>query len=657
MTQKPKSDPKKLKSMLESVSDQEKIRILNELAGSYYELPPKDRMAFAEQAGELSKRFCDPKSEAEAYNHLGVAYNNIGNSHESVKYFLKALRIMEQIDDQDGIADSHVNLGQANFYLDDFDKALEYFQKALDVRKKIGGKPDISQALILVGNVMAKMARYDEALDYYFKALILKEEIDDKIGISQIQNNLGNVYFAIKEPEKALKYRLKALQIDRELGNEWEIANTAFNIAEGYLQVKQPEKAYPYILESQKIANELQNEGLLRDNLHNLSLYHELRGEYQEALNYQREYSEATKTLFAKELREKIAEMQIQYGTEKLEEMVAEQTRELRETLTGRIQMEDALRKSEVMHRLLFDNLGDAVFIASRDGRILAANPAASQQTGYSHEELIGMNIIGDLTTAEPEITREKGAKRLAREETLFFEEEKHRKDGTTYISECVVTKIEYDGQPGNLSVNRDITKRVQAEEAVRLSFSQLAEATSRAMETQDPYTVGHQRQVAELAKEVGEKMGLDQDRLSGLYIGGLLHDIGKIAVPSEILTQPGKLSEVEWGIIRSHPRRGYEILKETDFPWPVADMTLHHHERLDGSGYPDGLKDGKLSLEVRILGVCDVVDAMSSDRPYRAARPKEMVIEELLSDRGTRYDEKVVDIMLGILEDGTAKG
>ena len=199
--------------------------------------------------------------------------------------------------------------------------------------------------------------------------------------------------------------------------------------------------------------------------------------------------------------------------------------------------------------------------------------------------------------------------------------------------------------------------KHKQAEEALRLSFIQLAETVSRAMESQDPYTAGHQRQVAELARMVGEKLGLEPDRLQGIYIAGLLHDIGKISIPAEILTHPGKLSDAEWALIRTHPRRGYEILEQVEFPWPVADITLHHHERLDGTGYPDGIKGNELSLEVRILGVCDVVDALSSDRPYRPARPKEMVVEELLSGKGTKYDEKVVDIMLEILEDGTATG
>ena len=308
-----------LKSRLENVSGQEKIEILKELAGAYWELPPNDRIAFAEQAIELSEEFHDHKSKADAFNHLGVAYNNLGDSPKSMDYFLKALDIMEKIDDKNGMAQSFTNIGQANFYLDYFDKAMEYFQKAHDTGEEIGDKRVVSQSLLLIGNVKSKTGKYDDALDYYFEALEIKNEINDKIGISQIYNNIGNVYLATGKTEKVLEYRLKSLQIDRELDDKWEIALTTFNIAEYFLLNNQPEKAYPYILESQKLAKYLDNKGLIKDNLYNFSLYYELSGDYQKALKYQRDFTESTKKQFSVEINEIIAEMQIKYETEKKE--------------------------------------------------------------------------------------------------------------------------------------------------------------------------------------------------------------------------------------------------------------------------------------------------------------------------------------------------
>jgi len=198
-----------------------------------------------------------------------------------------------------------------------------------------------------------------------------------------------------------------------------------------------------------------------------------------------------------------------------------------------------------------------------------------------------------------------------------------------------------------------DITDRKRAEEKLERSFVELAETVSRAMKFRDPYTAGHQRRVAELARLVGEKMGLDKDRLMGLYIGGLLHDIGKCSTPESILSKPGKLIDEEWALVHVHAKQGYEILDGASFPWPVADMALHHHERLDGSGYPDGISGDELSLENRILGVCDVVESMISFRPYRPARSIEEVLEEIKDGKGTKYDPAVVDIMLQIIEGG----
>jgi PAS domain S-box-containing protein/putative nucleotidyltransferase with HDIG domain len=340
-------------------------------------------------------------------------------------------------------------------------------------------------------------------------------------------------------------------------------------------------------------------------------------------------------------------------GSFALRARVRSKTRELRQQIAERQQAEEALRESEEQFRAIFETAQDSIFIKDCTLKYTQVNPAMEKLFKLQSSKLIGLTDEDLFSDEAASHIREVDSRVLGGE--IIDEEHAKPVKGIPYTFHLI--KVPLRNSSGEIiglcGIARDITERARVKEKLKNSFLQLARAASRAMETQDPYTVGHQRQVAELAKRIGEKMGLDQDRLSGLYIGGLLHDIGKIAIPSEILTQPGKLREEEWGIIRSHPQRGYEILKETDFPWPVADMVLHHHERLDGSGYPDGLKDGELSLEVRILGVCDVVDALSSDRPYRPARPQRMVIEEILSGRGTKYDEKVVDIMLEILEGG----
>ncbi len=177
--------------------------------------------------------------------------------------------------------------------------------------------------------------------------------------------------------------------------------------------------------------------------------------------------------------------------------------------------------------------------------------------------------------------------------------------------------------------------------------------AISRAVEARDPYTAGHQRRVADLACAIAGRLGLSEERIEGISMGATIHDIGKIQIPAEILTKPSNLSELEYGFIREHSRVGYEILHDIHFPWPVAEMAYQHHERLDGSGYPQGLKGDEICLEARIVAVADVVEAMSTHRPYRASLGIEKALEEINANRGKLYDAGVVDACLALFEEG----
>jgi HD-GYP domain-containing protein (c-di-GMP phosphodiesterase class II) len=193
--------------------------------------------------------------------------------------------------------------------------------------------------------------------------------------------------------------------------------------------------------------------------------------------------------------------------------------------------------------------------------------------------------------------------------------------------------------------------RQKEIEKKLKLSFFDLVETVSRVLDSHDPYTSGHARRVAEYARIVGKEMGVSKDMSDGLYVCGLLHDIGKISIPDSILCKPGKLTKEEWQLIQTHTSRGYEILKDCSLPWPAADVALHHHEQPDGNGYPDGLVAQEISIENRILKVCDTVEAMSTNRPYRIARSKNEVIAELADGRGIRYDAEIADIVLRLLE------
>ncbi len=318
-------------------------------------------------------------------------------------------------------------------------------------------------------------------------------------------------------------------------------------------------------------------------------------------------------------------------------------------------EVEETLQENEKRFRALIENSSDIIQVIDSEGVIRYVSPSIQRILGYRPEELIGRPSVDFVHPDDLPIVARGFKEAFEKPEVpqVTVCRCKH-KDGTWRLIEGIGAN-----QLGNPAVNgfisnmHDITERKRAEEQLERSFIDLAETVSRAVGSRDPYTSGHQRRVAKLARLVGKKMRLDKDRLMGLYIGGLLHDIGKISTPEVILSKSGKLAEEEWALIHAHARRGYEILDGSQFPWPVAEMALHHHERMDGSGYPDGISGDELSLENRILGVCDVVEAMSSFRPYRPARSLPEILKELSSGRGTKYDPAVVDVMLELIGSG----
>jgi putative nucleotidyltransferase with HDIG domain len=175
-------------------------------------------------------------------------------------------------------------------------------------------------------------------------------------------------------------------------------------------------------------------------------------------------------------------------------------------------------------------------------------------------------------------------------------------------------------------------------------------EAMSKSMEWRDPYTAGHQKRVALISEAIAKKMGWDEERIRGLFLAALVHDLGKIAAPSEILTKPSKLSDIEMSLIKEHPETGYEILKDIPFPWQIAMMVRQHHERLDGSGYPHGLKANEILIEARILAVADTIEAISTHRPYRPSLGTDKAIEQITLEAGTRLDPDIVTIAIDLL-------
>jgi len=330
--------------------------------------------------------------------------------------------------------------------------------------------------------------------------------------------------------------------------------------------------------------------------------------------------------------------------------------------ITERKKVEEVLHQSEERYRTILDEMADAYFEVDLAGNYTFVNDTVCRHLGYSREELIGTTFRGQMIKEEFEKIYKAFGKIYMTgkpESDIFYK--LLRKDGTTRFAE--MTGFPLKNQQGEVvgfrGIGRDITERKQAEEEHQQSFELMrkalratVQAISMTVEMKDPYTAGHQQRVSDLARSIATEMGLSADQLEFIRAASSIHDIGKIAVPAEILSKPTKLTDLEFSIIKTHSQSGYDILKDIEFPWPVADVILQHHERMNGSGYPQGLKGENIIMGARILAIADVVEAIASHRPYRPALGIDIALEEISRNKGILYDADAVDACLRLFRE-----
>ncbi len=325
-------------------------------------------------------------------------------------------------------------------------------------------------------------------------------------------------------------------------------------------------------------------------------------------------------------------------------------------------QNEESLRQSEEKYRTILESIGDGYYEVDLAGNFTFFNNAACQIWGYPREEMMGMNSrVYTEEATNKKLYQTHNIVYRTGEPGRLFDYEIIQKDGSRKILQSSFTLLkDQDGKAiGFRGIARDITelKKMEMERQKTLvQLRQSLESTIHAMavtvESRDPYTAGHQRRVADLAYAIALEMNLDENRLTGLRMASTIHDLGKISIPSEILTKPTKLSKIEFEIVKTHAQAGYDILKDIVFPWPIARIVGEHHERIDGSGYPNGLKEKDILLESKILTVADVVEAMASHRPYRAALGVEQALAEIIKNKNILYDGDIVDICLQLFQE-----
>jgi PAS domain S-box-containing protein len=338
--------------------------------------------------------------------------------------------------------------------------------------------------------------------------------------------------------------------------------------------------------------------------------------------------------------------------------------------ITENKKVEEALKKNEEQYRLLADNMTAHIWLMDLSTRkTIYVSPSVEKMYGYTLDEIPNISLKKLLTAESVQkmldaFSNEMPkalAKPLPYVHKYALEMEACHKDGYLFWIEVDYSILrDKNGKPAFLlGETRDITERKRAEEKLKETLKNLRKSIGTtiqvlvsAIESRDPYTAGHQLRVADLACAIATEIGLPQDKIEGIRMAGSIHDIGKLSIPAEILSKPSKLTEIEFSLIKEHSQIGYDMLKDVESPWPLAQIVYQHHERMNGSGYPRNLKGDEILMEARIMAVADVVEANASHRPYRPGLGIEAALAEIEKNKGILYDDTVTDICLKLFRE-----
>ena len=321
--------------------------------------------------------------------------------------------------------------------------------------------------------------------------------------------------------------------------------------------------------------------------------------------------------------------------------------------ITERKRAEESVKKAKDELQMILDSVPAIIFYKDAEGRVIRANKTFADSLEIPVKDMIGK-------TTEELFPKEQAEGMRKDDQEVIVSGKPKRNIIESYstpdgIRWAIIDKIPYRDKTGKVTgvigLAKDITVQRKSEEKLQQTYQRLKktmdaaiDTMSRIIEAKDPYTHDHQHRVCQLAVPLAREMKLPEDKIEGIRIASLIHDIGKIGLPTEILSKPGKLTDIEFSLIKEHSQVGYNILKAIDFSYPIANTVLQHHERLDGSGYPNNLKGDKILLEAKIIGIADVVEAMSSFRPYRPAKGIDKALEEISQNKDILYDPEVVD-------------
>ncbi len=609
---------KKLKSLKsDNSSNLEVAKTLILIIRAEYRHDPRDALLHSDELLALLNLIEDQMVIADGYNVRGIVYMSQSEYPKAFTNFKQSLEISEKIDDKLRTATASNNLGNVYRLEGNLKKAFALYVMAHAINESFDNQRGQINSNLNIGNILRLQKQYDEAMNRYRKALEISEELDDKKNIASCINNIGLLLSDQCKLDKAREQHEKALSIREEIGDTAGIANSYGNIGTILEKQKKYIEALSYYLETLNYKKKVSDRKGISLTYNNIaSIYIKIKDLEK-----------------AKSFLERSLALAREIGSIDMESTALKNISKLYE---ARLEFEQALvfmKKHLQVKEMVFNE-------ETRRGIV-------SLQVQYETERRERETEIHLLRNKE---LQKEVVDRINLEAEL---REQH------YSLEKIIQERTAELLHTNSEMKKEIKEREKVEQRLRQSYIDLEKSfkgtvftISKMIETRDPYTSGHQLRAAELANAISLEMGISDEKRQAIYLATVVHDIGKLNVPQEYLSKPGKLSSVEWAVVQTHPQAGYEILSTIDFPWPIAKIVLQHHELLDGSGYPQALKEKDILFEAKIVCVADVVEAMGSHRPYRSTLGIEKALKHISEQKGILYDVDVVNACIKVIKE-----
>ena len=596
----------------------------------------QDVKSLLARLGTLRSRQNCEQETAEVLNFL-VSSEFRNNPDKAAAYAREALLLSQKTGEIDLIADSHHMCSLTSWITGKFSDALESSSKSIVLLEKTNNKFGLAKAFNNAGNIYRDLGNFTAALEFYFKSLRIREETKDRKGIASALLNIGNIHKDQGRMIQAEEHYLKSLELFNTIGSQMDIVKCYNNIGIIKSKTGSLDEAENYHKKALKIRVGINDTRGIANSCGNLGSVLTAQKKYKEALDY-----------FEKALN-------------------------LGEKLGAQTSIAVSCFKIGSIHTILGDRSLALEFL-QRGSKI-------ADDSGSRNLQASGLSYMADFFQAQGDFKQAFSCERKYRriKEELFNEESRNKIALLHVKFETEKKQREAENnQLKNLELKKEIRERKSIEEelikhrhhledlvkertaellkvntGLEKSFKGTVFTISKLVEERDPYSSGHQVRTADLARAIAREMGLQEERIHSIYLAAVVHDIGKIRVPQEFLSRSGILSKIELNLVRAYPQAGYDILKTIEFPWSIAEIVLQHHEFINGSGYPSGLKGDEIMLESRIICVADVVEAMSSRRPYRPAFSLESTITELSANKGILYDSECVDACIKVIRAG----